>query len=133
VREFRGAALAIWLLTLALAGAAMLWAPNLILKAGYDHGQVLAVIALWAAIMAVRTLRTPDAVLLQAAREFRPLASASVWSSVVALTLTTALLLTLGPIASMIGILVGDVVMTERIFALVRRWKRAQHWRLAPA
>jgi hypothetical protein len=133
VREFRGAAMAIWLLTLALAGAAMLWVPNLILKAGYDHGQVLTVIALWAAIMAVRTLRTPDAVLLQAAREFRPLASASVWSSVVALTLTTVLLLTLGPVASMLGILVGDVVLTERIFALVRRWKRAQHWRLAAA
>jgi hypothetical protein len=133
VRDFRGAAAAIWLLTLLLAGAAMAWFPSLVLKADYDRSQVLVVILLWAAIMAVRSWRTPEAVLLQAAREFRPLASASVWSSVVSLALTSVLLLTLGPVASMFGILAGDIVMTERIFALVRRWKQAQRWRLAPA
>jgi O-antigen/teichoic acid export membrane protein len=133
VRDFRGAGAAIWLLTLALAGAVLTFAPALVLKADYDRGQVLLVVALWGAIMAVRTLRTPDAVLLQAAREFRPLASASVWSSVVSLGLTAVLLWTFGPVASMAGILIGDVVMTERVFALVRRWKRSQRWGLAAA
>ena len=133
VRDFRGAAAAIWLLTLALAGAAFAWFPSAILKADYDRSQVLIVVVLWAAIMAVRSWRTPDAVLLQAAREFKPLASASVWSSLVSLALTSVLLLTFGPVASMLGILAGDIVMTERIFALVRRWKTSQNWRLAPA
>jgi hypothetical protein len=133
VRDFRGAAIGIWLLTFVASAIALAWFPSLILKAEYDRQQILIVVVLWAAIMAVRSWRTPDAVLLQAAREFRPLASASVWSSLVSLGLTSVLLLTLGPVASMIGILVGDVVMTERIIALVRRWKRDQHWRLVPA
>jgi O-antigen/teichoic acid export membrane protein len=133
VREFRGAAAAIWLLTLALSAAALAWFPSLILKPDYDRGQVVVVVILWAAIMAVRSLRTPEAVLLQAAREFKPLASASVWASVVSLGLTAGLLLAFGPVASLLGILAGDAVMTERIFALVRRWKRTQRWRLAPA
>lgn len=133
VRDFRGAAAAIWLLTIALAAVVLAWFPALVLKADYDRGQVLLVVVLWGAIMAVRSLRTPDAVLLQAAREFRPLASASVWSSAVSLGLTSVLLLAFGPVASMAGILVGDVVMTERVFALVRRWKRSQGWRLQPA
>jgi hypothetical protein len=133
VRDFRGAVAAIWLLTLALAGAALLWFPHIVLKADYDRGQVVSVVLLWAAIMAMRTWRTPDAVLLQAAREFKPLAGASVWSSIVSVGVTTALLLLAGPVASLAGILIGDIVLTERVFALVRRWKREQGWQLATA
>ncbi len=133
VREFRFAAAAIWVLTLALSAAALAWFPQAILKAEYGLGDVLIVVALWAAIMAVRAWRTPEAVLLQAAREFRPLASASVISSVVALTATGALLLFFGPVASLFGILIGDLVLTERVFALARRWKRDRDWSLAAA
>jgi len=133
VRDFRGAAAVIWLFTIALAAAVLAWAPSLVLKAEYDRSKILLVVALWGAIMAVRSLRTPDAVLLQAAREFRPLAGASVWSSAVSLGLTGALLLAFGPVASLVGILLGDIVMTERVFALVRRWKRTRRWRLRPA
>ncbi|MEJ0027115.1 MAG: hypothetical protein WDN01_13890 [Rhizomicrobium sp.] len=133
VREFRAAAAAIWVLTLALSAAALAWFPHAILKADYGLRDVLAVVLLWAAIMAVRTWRTPEAVLLQAAREFRPLAGASVISSVVALGTTAALLLLFGPVASLLGVLIGDLVLTERVFALTRRWKRDRGWRLAIA
>ena len=133
VREFRAAAAAIWVLTLALSAAALAWFPRVVLKADYGLRDILAVVVLWAAIMAVRTWRTPEAVLLQAAREFRPLASASVVSSVVALTATGALLLLFGPVASLAGILIGDLVLTERVFALARRWKHDRGWDLAIA
>ncbi len=133
VRDFLCAMGAVWLLTVLLAGVAMLWFPHAILKAAYGRQQIVAVIALWAAITAVRALRTPDAVLLQAAREYRPLAGASVWSSIVSLALTAVLLLAFGPVASLGGILVGDIVMTQRIFVLVRRWKRTRHGEPAPA
>jgi len=133
VREFRFAAAAIWAVTLALSAAALAWFPHAILKADYGLHDILLVVALWAAIMAVRAWRTPEAVLLQAAREFRALASASVTSSVVALTATAALLLLWGPVASLIGILIGDLVLTERVFALTRRWKRDRGWSLAIA
>ncbi|HJW40569.1 MAG TPA: hypothetical protein VJ476_04980, partial [Rhizomicrobium sp.] len=133
VRDFRAAAAAIWVLTLALSAAALAWFPHAILKADYDMRQIVFVVVLWAAIVAIRTLRTPEAVLLQAAREFKVLAGASVWSSIVAVAATTALLLLFGPVASLAGILIGDVVMTERVFALTRRWKREQGWQAATA
>jgi hypothetical protein len=131
VRDFRAAAAAIWVLTLALSAAALAWFPHAILKADYDTRQVLFVVVLWAAIAAIRTWRTPEAVLLQAAREFKALAGASVRSSIVAVIATTVLLVLFGPVASLGGILIGDVVLTERVFALTRRWKRERGWAVA--
>ncbi|MGB8366311.1 MAG: hypothetical protein ACLQUZ_17265 [Rhizomicrobium sp.] len=125
VKEFRTAIGAMWLATILLAGVVLIWFPHLILKKGYDERQAVVVVAFFAAIMAVRVLRTPESVLLQAAGQFRPLANASLWSSVVSLLATLALLLTLGPVASLGGILAGEGLMATNIFALSRRWKRS--------
>jgi hypothetical protein len=65
-------------------------------------------------------------VLLQAGGEFKPLASASVNSSVVSLLFTSGLLFAFGPIVSLGGVLTGEVVMALQIFAQARRW-RARH------
>ncbi len=126
VKEFRTAAGAVWLLTLLLAGALLLWFPHLILKQGYDESQAIIVVAIWGAIQAVRTLRTPEAVLLQAAREYRPLAKVGMWSSVASLTATLVLLLTVGPVASLGGVLIGEALMTASIFSLSRKWRLAR-------
>jgi hypothetical protein len=125
VKEFRTAAGAVWLACVILAAAILMFFPHLVLKHGYDERQVLAVLLFWAAIMAVRAARTPDSVLLQAAGDFQSLAGASLWSSVASLALTLVLTLTLGPIASLGGILLGDLILTRRIFVLSRAWKRA--------
>jgi hypothetical protein len=124
VNEFRTAAGAIWLATIALAAILMIWFPHVLLKKGYDGTAVMVVIALWAAIMAVRALRTPDAVLLQAAGEFRPLARAGMASSLTSVGVTLLLLIFVGPIASLGGILAGDIAMTAAIFSLTRRWRQ---------
>jgi len=123
VKEFRTAAGAVWFATIMLAGAVMAWFPHLVLKHGYDESQVLIVLGLWAAITAVRLARTPESVLLQAAGQFQSLAGAGAWAAAASLVVTIALALTFGPIASLGGILFGDLVMTGRIFALSRRWK----------
>jgi hypothetical protein len=86
----------------------------------------MAVFGFWIAISTVRTLRTPDAVFLQAAQEFAGLARASARSSVVSLIATPLLLLLAGPVVSLGGILLGDIVVTANIFALTRKWKRRQ-------
>src|SRR5262249_34243731 len=116
------------LLTLIACAVVLAVFPSLILKPEYDRTGIAIVVALWAAIMAVRALRTPEAVRRQAARESRPPAGASVWASLAALALTLALLLAFGPIASLLGVLIGDVVLTERVFALARAWKIARGW-----
>lgn len=124
VKEFRMAAGGAWLATLVLAAILLTWFPQLVLKSGYDRSDVLIVVGLWALIMAVRAIRTPESVLLQAAREFRPLAGSAIWSSMVSLTVTLVLLFFAGPIASLCGILVGDVVMTAGILSLSHAWRR---------
>jgi O-antigen/teichoic acid export membrane protein len=124
VNEFRTAAGAVWLATMVLAAALLTWFPHLLIKPGYDATKVVEVVIFWIAISAVRALRTPDAVFLQAAREFNPLARAGARSSVVSLIATPALLIVFGPVASLGGILLGDIVMTANIFTLTRGWKQ---------
>ncbi len=125
VREFRAAGVATWITTMLLCVAVLIWLPGLILKQEYHLGDVAIVVTLWAAIMVVRIVRTPDLVLLQAAGEFQTLASAAYLSSVVSIGLTLLLLLIFGPVASLLGILVGDAVMTAQILSAVRKWKHA--------
>jgi hypothetical protein len=125
VKEFRTASGAVWLLTILLAGAVLMWFPQLILKKGYDESQIALVLAIYAGIVAVRTLRGPESVFLQAAGEFKALAGASLWSSATSILVTFVLLVLVGPVFSLLGILAGDAVMTGRIFALTRRWRLA--------
>ena len=124
VNEFRAATGAIWFATLVLAAILLAWFPQLVLKSGYDREDVLIVVGLWALIMVVRAIRTPASVLLQAAREYRPLARPALWSSIASLTATLLLLYLAGPIASLGGILVGDLVMMVGILSLSRAWRR---------
>ena len=117
VKEFRTAAAAVLLATTLCAAALLIWFPSLVLKQGYDASSAAAILAIWVAIMTVRALRTPDAVLLQAAGEFQSLAAIGTKASLVSLGATLALLFAFGPIASLFGIVAGDIAMTVGIFA----------------
>ena len=122
VNHFRMAAGAVWLLTATMAAGLLLWCPHLVLKKGYDPAQALVVLGLFAAIAAVRSYRTPESVLLEAAGQFRALARAGLWSSLVSLLVTFALLIVVGPVFSLVGILAGQVVVTLRVRATARSW-----------
>ena len=124
VRRFRAAVFAVWCVTVAAAVALLIWLPRVVLKKGYSLEQAWVVLAIFAVIMAVRALRTPESVFLQAARAFKPLARASLWSSLVSLPATLVLLLAAGPIVSLGGILAGEIVMTANILFLSRQWRR---------
>ncbi|MGN6514252.1 MAG: hypothetical protein ACTHLR_00245 [Rhizomicrobium sp.] len=126
VFNFRVASFIVLAATSIIAAIIMIWFPELVLKRGYEETSVVAVICIWVAVNAVRAMRTPESVMLQAAGEFKPLAGASVRSSVVSLVATSILLFAFGPIVSLGGVLIGDLVMSERIFALGRTW-RARH------
>ncbi|HEX4079751.1 MAG TPA: hypothetical protein VHX61_12855 [Rhizomicrobium sp.] len=124
VNQFRLAAGAVWLVTVTGSATLLLWFPQAVLRKGYDPAQALAVLGFFAAITAARSLRTPESVLLQAAGQFRSLAHASLWASVVSLGATLALLLLAGPVLSLAGILAGELVVTSRVLTLSRRWMR---------
>lgn len=126
VKEFRRAVSAVWLATIVVAGAVLIFVPHIILKKGYSADQAMIVAAIFAIIMAARAIRTPESVLLQAAHEFRPLARASLWSSIVSLAMTLILLLLGGPVASLGGILAGEGLLTANILTLSRNWRRSR-------
>ena len=124
--EFRFAAIAVWLGTAGLAAAILAWYPQLFVRKGFDGSAVFAVVAIWALIVAVRAIRAPEAVFLQAAGEFNALARTGVTASIVSVAGTFVLLVLFGPVASLGGILGGELVNTVQIMALMRSWRLAR-------
>ncbi|HWA04305.1 MAG TPA: hypothetical protein VG819_12355 [Rhizomicrobium sp.] len=123
--EFRMAAVAIWLATVLLATAILAWFPQLFIRKGFDAASVHIVTALWALVVAARAIRASEAVFLQAAGEFNALARTGVGASAVSVAGTMILLLLFGPVASLGGILAGELVNTVQVMGLMRKWKRA--------
>lgn len=121
--EFRLAAVAIWLGTVGLAAAVLHWFPQLFVRKGFDATEVWLVVAIWTLIVAVRAIRAPEAVFLQAAGEFNALARTGFAASIVSVVGTLILLVLFGPIASLGGILGGELVNTIQIMALMRSWR----------
>ena len=124
VKEFRTAAGAVLAATIALAVVLVIWFPHLFLKKGYDETDVLIVLALWVAITAVRVWRTPEAVFLQATGNYSALARVSGWSSATSLVVTFVLLCAVGPVASLGGVLAGEIAIVLAILPLTRAWRR---------
>ena len=111
-RHFTWGLIATWLVNMLLCAAVLVFFPLLVLKKGYGLHDVIVVAILHRSIMAVRALRTPLAVLLQAAGEFKELASIGTVSGRFRVPgAHLALLLALGPIASLGGILLGELVI----------------------
>jgi hypothetical protein len=124
--DFRFALLGVWLGTVALAAAILIWAPNLLLKKGYAQHDVLLVTLITGAIMLVRSFRTPPATFMQAAGAFKALAKIGTYTSVISIALTLTFLLALGPIASLCGILAGEVMILLRLRRMMADWN-ARH------
>ena len=61
---------------------------------------------------------------VQATADYPALARIGAYSSVAALALTLALLVAFGPIASLGGVLAGEVVITLMLFPLTRVWRK---------
>lgn len=123
VREFRAGLLAVWLATLLADAALLLWLPGLILKKGYSLHDVGMVLALSALILALRGLRGPPAVLLQAAGAFRELAGIGLKCSAVSIAATLTLLIAFGPVASLGGIVAGELAILYFVHGLVKDWE----------
>lgn len=121
--DFRLALLAVWVATVVLAAAILIWAPQLLLKNTYSVSDALLVTVITGAIMLVRCFRTPPATLMQAAGELKALANIAAYTSLVSILLTLAFLLAWGPAASLLGILAGEVVIVALLKRTVTGWE----------
>ena len=108
---------------MALAVVILDWAPHLLLKKGYALHDVLLVTLITSVTMLVRALRTPLATFMQAAGAFKPLVGIGTRTSVISIFLTLAFLLTLGPIASLLGMLAGETVILIMLMRMVDEWR----------
>lgn len=126
MRHFFVGLSAAWVANVILCVALLVYFPEIILKKGYSAHDVALVAAISAVIMLLRAVRTPLAVQLQAAGEFKALARLGAITGAVSLVSTLALLLVFGPVASLGGILLGEVAVVIRCLDLVVQWKRAQ-------
>ena len=124
-RHFTFGLSAAWAANMLLCAALLLFFPALLLKKGYALHDVIVVAAISAFIMAIRALRTPFAVLLQAAGQFKELASIGTLSAVISVAVTLVLLVAFGPVPSLGGIVLGELVILAKVRRLARDWKTA--------
>jgi hypothetical protein len=124
--QFRMAGIAVLGATIALAVVVLTWFPKLVIKNGYDAHSIIAVVCMYTTIMAIKVARTPDSVFLQVLGEYKALSHASVRSSFVSVICVLALLLTVGPLWSLLGIIAGEAVGAHWVFVLMHRWRKQQ-------
>lgn len=124
--QFRMAGIAVLGATVVLAIVVLTWFPKLVIKDGYDFHSVVAVVCMYSTIMAIKVARTPDSVFLQVLGEYKALSHASVRSSVVSVVTVLALLMTVGPLWSLLGIIAGESVGAHWVFVLMHRWRKEQ-------
>lgn len=112
IRQFRAALAAAWAAS-AVAATILLWVhPRLLFGPQYDLDSLRTAAALWFAIAAARAARAPESAFLQASGAFGPLAWASCRSAIVAIVFVSALAFAIGPVASLVGALVADLLLS---------------------
>jgi O-antigen/teichoic acid export membrane protein len=122
-REFGAGLFAMLAATLALDAGLLTWFPGLILKKGYSLHDVSIVAAISAVIMAIRCLRAPPALLLQAVGAFKQSAAISLKTSAISVIATLILLLAFGPIASLGGVALGELAFLLYCRKLASAWE----------
>lgn len=115
-----------WLANILLCILLLAFFPGLVVRQDYGMENVIAVVSICALIVAMRSLRTPQATVLQAAGRFKELAYIGAASAIVSLLATMSLLLLAGPVASLGGIVLGELVILVLCFADARGWKLAE-------
>ena len=124
VRVFRLALGTGWIATALVAAALFLTAPRLLFPKAYDLHFLAVATALWVVFAALRLIQTPDSTMLQAAGEFRPLAMASVWSSIATVGSMLLLILSAGILWSLVGLIAGAAMFLFWTHRYAHRWRQ---------
>lgn len=116
----------VWVATALATAALLIFAPRLLFPAHYSLQTLIVGASLWLLVAAVRFARAPESSLLQAGGAFRPLAFASVYSCVFSILGVLILLLAFGPLWSILGTLLGEIVFAAWTWREARRWVHGQ-------
>lgn len=122
-RTFLTVLLLIWLAATLAASVVLLARPELIAGQHYDVSELQLAFGFLAAIALLQVIQTPASVFLQAARQFRMLAMASLLASAFSILLAAAFLAAAGPVFSLLGIIAGKALMTLQVLRRSMRWK----------
>lgn len=132
MRLLRAILLLICLATATIAAALLLWAPTLVYPSQYSMDLLVVGTTCWIAVATVRAVRVPDSALLQAAGQFRRLAYASMFASIISIMLVVACLSSAQPIWSIAAMGIGELAMTIWLWVAARRMLNAKSgWEMA--
>ncbi len=120
---FRLALAAIWLGTVSAAAILFAVSPRLLFPSTYDTHFLAAAAILWASVAALRLVQIPESTLLQAAGAFKPLALASLWSSIGSVIGVLVLVCMAGALWSIAGIVVGAAIYWYWTHRFATRWR----------
>ena len=124
IRFFRYILMAAWVGTACLGLVLFKFAPQKLFPPQYGLATLILGSILWMLVAGMRQFRTPESVLLQAAGAFRPLANASLLSSVISIVAVLALFRLFGPIWSIAGILAGEMVFAISVWVQSGRYRQ---------
>lgn len=110
----------VFILNAICAVSAWLWAKYAALPLPYSYEHLLQAGGLWSVVMILRAMRTPPSVYIQAAARFKELAQTSFWAAPLSLILSALLTFLIGPIASIAGIIAGEIAMAFLVLRLAK-------------
>ncbi|AYG70163.1 MULTISPECIES: hypothetical protein [unclassified Rhizobium] len=121
-RRFHLALALLWIGTIVLAAGVFALKPSLIIKPEYSAQDIHIAFALFALITLLQIWQAPNNVFLQAVRAFRPLSTVSVVSCIFSIIGVLLSLCFLPPVYSLIGIAIGQLVMSIKLSELANKW-----------
>lgn len=120
--QFQLALALVWLLTAVAAGLMFHYdGAGHVFPPKYDIHTLLVATVLWLLVAAARSLQVPPSTILGVVGEFRQLALASVWSSVVSVVSVGVIALMFDPVWSIAGLLLGAItflILTNKIYRI---------------
>lgn len=123
LRQFQLALTLVWVVTALGATMVFHYGAGVIFPAEYDVRTLLIATALWMLVAAARSVQVPPATILGVVGEFRKLAFASIWSSLVSTASVGIIVLLLDPVWSIGGLLVGALVFAALTFGIHWQWR----------
>jgi putative peptidoglycan lipid II flippase len=110
-----------WFFNILFGAIAIIYFSDLIIKEGYDSNVIVSVMIVYGIINFLKCFRVPSSAYLQANGEFKQLSIFTMTSAVITLPLVIFFSYVLGPLWSLVGILLGELYISGKIHFYVQK------------